>query len=156
MKKMAQLAVALLLVLAGIVALFKHELNQIESYRAAKILLLNERGNNIDDFYLSLFKKVKNPDGETEGRQPCARNRDPFAIPTPVVRTAETTKTRKTGLKLGGVLWDEKAPSAIINEKIVQVGNRVAGYRVVRITPSRVLLSAGRENRVLEIPGLGY
>jgi len=156
MKKIVQLAAALLVVLTGIVALFKHELNQIKSFQAAKSLLLTDDSNEIDDFYLSIFKRARNRSVESVGRKPRVGNRDPFAMPTPVVRTATTRKPQKARLRLGGVLWDEASPSAVINEKIVHVGNRVAGYRVVRITRDKVLLNAGREHRVLQIPRLGY
>ena len=50
---------------------------------------------------------------------------------------------------LNGIAWDEKAPRAVVSNRIVRVGDEVAGHRVVRIQPDRVVLSLQGECVVL-------
>ncbi len=64
-------------------------------------------------------------------------SRDPF--------TRSVVTGRRSGLQLSGILWDATSPVAIINGEMRQVGQEVDGYRVVEITPSRVLLSDGTD-----------
>ncbi|HTL70517.1 MAG TPA: hypothetical protein VL404_04410 [Candidatus Eisenbacteria bacterium] len=43
-------------------------------------------------------------------------------------------------LKLDGIVWDEKAPYAMINGKVVKVGDTIEGYRILEIKPGAVVL----------------
>ena len=40
---------------------------------------------------------------------------------------------------------------AIINDKFVQTGEKIGGYKVVRITPNTVYLRAGRHQKVIKV-----
>lgn len=48
-------------------------------------------------------------------------------------------------LVLNGILWDQKDPKAIINDKIVGVGDTVAKHRVIEIKKDQVILGIGTE-----------
>ena len=47
------------------------------------------------------------------------------------------------GLILHGILWEEAAPRAVINGRIVRAGDRIQGYHVVKIEKDRVTLTDG-------------
>ena len=72
--------------------------------------------------------------------------RDPFV---PLATFAAVTKA--VNLTLNGVLWDEKTPKAIINEKTLTVGEVLYGYTVVEIKPRSVVLRTGERNTELQI-----
>jgi hypothetical protein len=54
-------------------------------------------------------------------------------------------------LKLKGVIVGEKHSIAIINDKFVRAGERINGYRVVRITEKEVLLKSGNKTFKLRL-----
>lgn len=51
-------------------------------------------------------------------------------------------------IRLGGIAWSSVAPLAYLNEKLVGVGEFVAGWRVERIERERVVL-AGERGRIV-------
>lgn len=52
---------------------------------------------------------------------------------------------------LSGILWDERGPRAIIGNRIVSVGDNVAGSEVVSIKEDRVILHDGEKNLELKL-----
>lgn len=62
--------------------------------------------------------------------------RDPFMFGTAKVYSDENGV-----LVLNGIAWDENAPSAIINNKIVKVGDEVAGNKITGIKKDRVIVT---------------
>lgn len=56
-----------------------------------------------------------------------------------------------TSLKLRGVIVGEKHSIAIINDKFVRTGERINGYRVVRIAEKEVLLKSGNKTVKLRL-----
>lgn len=46
-------------------------------------------------------------------------------------------------LRVAGILWSKKKPTAIINNKICEIGSRVGGCVVVDIKEDRVILDDG-------------
>jgi len=70
-------------------------------------------------------------------------NRDPF------IKAAAAGGI--SGLTLSGILWDTVEPIAIINGRMLRVGEELEGYRVVEITPDRVSLSDGDQQFRLAI-----
>jgi len=72
--------------------------------------------------------------------------RDPFTL-APISTTP--TSSDKEALSLTGIVWDKENPVAIINGRIVKVGNTVSGNTVLAINPSNVILSDG--NRTIEL-----
>ncbi|MCK5580234.1 MAG: hypothetical protein KAJ18_03070 [Candidatus Omnitrophica bacterium] len=67
--------------------------------------------------------------------------RDPF-FPAPR-RTADETSS---DLHLMGIAWDSVTPTAIINNRIVQIGTRIDKYTVIDIQKDRVILSGEQYN----------
>lgn len=53
------------------------------------------------------------------------------------------------GLALGGIMWNEKNPKAMISNSIVGVGDKVGENTIVGIKRDRVILNNGTEDFVL-------
>jgi hypothetical protein len=87
---------------------------------------------------------------ESEPEPP--KMRDPFLSSknSVQVKTAAVSKTL-VELKLSGILWDEKIPSAIINSKIVKIGDLIEGKTVVDIEKNRVLVMEEGKILVIEL-----
>ncbi|MCX5715694.1 MAG: hypothetical protein NTV07_02310 [Candidatus Omnitrophica bacterium] len=64
-----------------------------------------------------------------------AWGRDPFSFGKSTYASAEN------GMVLNGIVWDENAPSAIINDNIVKVGEEVDGKKVAEIKKDKVILT---------------
>lgn len=52
---------------------------------------------------------------------------------------------------LGGILWDTQSPSAVLNNRLVNVGDEVNGWRVVEIREKEVILSNGSNTKTLTV-----
>lgn len=131
-------------------------------------ILGDQIGNEDLKVYLRFIKKYDedafDPDGFTKDKWKSATSirRDPFDIPVKENRQivkVETGKIRdvpqstpRVSLKLNGILWDEKAPSAVVNGEIVHVGQRVGSYMVIQIRPQVVILKAGSRKVALRLP----
>lgn len=63
----------------------------------------------------------------------------------------ESAIESSTVLVLNGIAWDEKTPQAIINDRIVGVGDEISGKRVVAIHPVSVVLNDGFEDFELKL-----
>ena len=72
--------------------------------------------------------------------------RDPF-----IPQQALATIIKAVNLTLKGILWDEKNPKAIVNEKTLLVGDTLYGYTVVEIKPRSVVLKTGEKNIELQV-----
>lgn len=55
-------------------------------------------------------------------------------------------------LVLTGIAWDDQNPKAVIQDRIVGVGEEVRGHKIVEIQPTRVKLSNGFYEFELELP----
>ncbi|MCM8813119.1 MAG: hypothetical protein NC924_04190 [Candidatus Omnitrophica bacterium] len=80
---------------------------------------------------------------------PAAKKRDPFlpslqeiveTIISPPVVTLPPPVQKPAPLEVTGILWDEKYPTAIINSRVVKIGDLIEGKTVVDIEQNRVLL----------------
>ena len=82
--------------------------------------------------------------------------KDPFAPPV-LSDTGKIDIEMLTGIKLEGIIWDEKNPMAIINDKIVGVEEEIAGAKIVGITQNEVIFNVdGQEIKLkLQIPEEG-
>ena len=69
----------------------------------------------------------------------------PVALTNPVVADAPAPKP----LRLQGIAYDAAHPSAIINDKAVNVGSRVDGMRVMAISPDSVTLAGDGRTKTL-------
>ncbi len=72
---------------------------------------------------------------------------DPFLEERQAAAPAETGK--RYGPTLGGILWDPKTPSAVVNGRVVYAGERVGEWTVVEIRRDRVILSDGDAQETL-------
>lgn len=73
--------------------------------------------------------------------------RDPFSG-----KTYKGTTLEGTGdLMLVGILWSRQKPTAIINNKICEIGTRINGYLVVNIQEDRVILNDGSKDLELRV-----
>jgi len=64
---------------------------------------------------------------------------------------AATTTTGPTGPVLNGLLWDPKVPSAIVNSRLVTVGDHLGPWQVIEIQKDRVILSDGATTKTLVV-----
>jgi len=75
--------------------------------------------------------------------------RDPFSGKTYIsMRKSESVSK---ALTLAGIIWDKDKPAALINDRIVNVGDRIGGNTVVSIKNDRVLLNDGTNDFELKI-----
>ena len=51
---------------------------------------------------------------------------------------------------LEGILWDPQAPSAIVNNQVVNIGDRIGPWRVAEIQKDKVILSNGEDTKTLQ------
>lgn len=64
--------------------------------------------------------------------------KDPFTAP--VVGGAEKTSADiLAGVRLEGIIWDPETPIAIINDKVMGIGDEVAGAKIVEIKQNEVI-----------------
>lgn len=64
--------------------------------------------------------------------------KDPFS--PPIISTGEKTGAEVlTGVKLEGIIWDEKKPIAIINDKVVGIGDTISGAKIIEIKKDEVI-----------------
>lgn len=62
-------------------------------------------------------------------------------IPDPFYREAKPLRQEEpAGLKLKGILWNEKKPRALINNQVVEIGDLVDDKKVTSITKDTVIL----------------
>ena len=58
---------------------------------------------------------------------------------TPIV----TAVSEPADYRLSGIIWDPKAPSAIVNNRMVSVGDHIGPWKVEEISKTEVILSDG-------------
>jgi hypothetical protein len=66
----------------------------------------------------------------------------------PAVAAVEPPKSE---LKLQGIFFNPKSPSAVVNGRTVYRGDRVSGFGVLAITPASVTLGNATETNVLSL-----
>ncbi|MBU1043029.1 MAG: hypothetical protein KJ915_01370 [Candidatus Omnitrophica bacterium] len=80
------------------------------------------------------------------------RIRDPFlSSKHPEEVKAIAIKKATVDLKVSGILWDDKIPSAIINSNIVKIGDIVEGKTVVDIERNQVIVMEDGKILVIEL-----
>ena len=81
-------------------------------------------------------------------------------VASPVIAPAETATNalpevvetpQPPELKLQGIFFNPRSPSAVVNGRTVYVGDRVSGVRVAAITPKAVTLSSETFTNVLSL-----
>ena len=54
-------------------------------------------------------------------------------------------------LHLAGIAWDEEEPKAIINNEIIDVGQVIGKFKVLRIHPDKVIVNDGESDFELNV-----
>lgn len=54
-------------------------------------------------------------------------------------------------IELEGIIWDDKNPLAMINGRVIKIGDMVSGNRVVDIKKDRVILNDGTRNFEIQL-----
>ena len=55
------------------------------------------------------------------------------------------------GPALGGIMWNEKNPKAVIGDRMVSAGEKFGDYTVIKIEKNRVILNDGAEELILKL-----
>ena len=93
-------------------------------------------------FFLSAYCLVL-----SAGVPVCAEElRDPFAF------GPRSGSTEQANPVLGGILWDSTHPLAMFGEELVEVGQTLAGWRIVEIQQDGVVVQQG-DRQELILPG---
>ena len=77
---------------------------------------------------------------------------EPFYSPFDHRGALKVPPDKLARFRLTGVVWDQTAPTCVINGMALKPGDSVSGYRVVLITQQAVLLEAGGEEILLRLP----
>lgn len=79
--------------------------------------------------------------------------RDPFlaSIDSNIVKSTKQKTTPTVRLNLKGILWDKLVPSAIINSKVVKIGDLIYGKTVVDIERNQVILMENGEIFIIKL-----
>ena len=56
-----------------------------------------------------------------------------------------------SNLTLTAIMWNDKKPSAFMNETVVSVGDKITGKTVKQIEQNKVILTDGAKDYVLEL-----
>ncbi len=128
--KMILGAVILIFVVMVLVAIFKpHRKKAPAPAKAAAQAEAVQRVEEVKERKVSSFKDW---------------GRDPFTVGTNAVELSGD-------LVLSGIIWDDKKPYCIINEKVVKAGDEISGYKVVEIKKESVSVRAGDQTRILKV-----
>ena len=73
--------------------------------------------------------------------------RDPFSS-----GPSTAAPSTLSDMVLTGILWDDSAPLAMINDNLVGAGDKIGGYTAVEIKKDRVVLTDGEQNYTLTLP----
>jgi len=68
-----------------------------------------------------------------------------------ISRVHRADKEKHKEMKVTGITWQEGFSTAIVNEEVVRVGDKVADLTVQKILPDRVVLSDGVESLTVEL-----
>ena len=73
--------------------------------------------------------------------------RDPF-----VPQATLSTVVKAVNLTLKGILWDDKYPRAIVNDKTLVEGDEIYGYTLMSINRKSVIFRTGEKHLELQVP----
>lgn len=84
--------------------------------------------------------------------------RDPFQLPAAIAaaRAAlfpnEPSLTSPSPVRLQGIIWGIQPPRAIINDRIVKIGESIEGAQIVDIAPEGVTIDYQGQRTVVRLP----
>lgn len=102
----------------------------LQTSRLAKANVRESRRDSVRDVFAPLRSLPRGKSGPVKGRG---------------------TSRKTTSLKLRGVIVGGNNSIAIINDKFVRIGERIDGYKVVRIEEKEVFLRSGNKTLKLEL-----
>lgn len=76
---------------------------------------------------------------------------NPFVVDRRKATASTPAPAGSKGLILNGILWDPKVPSAIVNSRLVTVGDHLDHWQVIEIQKDRVILSDGATTKTLAV-----
>ncbi len=79
-------------------------------------------------------------------RDPFLASKDPDKF-----KPANIQKKTVIDLKISGIIWDEKVPTAIINSKVVKIGDIIDDKTVVDMEKDKVILMENGQLYILEL-----
>ncbi|UCD54789.1 MAG: hypothetical protein JSV93_04510 [Candidatus Omnitrophota bacterium] len=85
----------------------------------------------------------------TWARNPFVLKTIPVVAPAPVAQPAPLPSSAK--LALDGIMWDEKNPKAMVNGRLMGIGDKIGEYEVIDIKKNKVTLNNGVEDIVLRL-----
>jgi len=68
-----------------------------------------------------------------------------------VSKAKSAVKDREADLKVDGITYDSKSPTAIVNGEVVRIGSVIGSYSVKDIRPSAVVFSDGVEEYIVDM-----
>jgi len=78
---------------------------------------------------------------------------EPFLSPVQHPSAVRIPARTLSHFRLTGILWDKENPTCVINGATLKPGDQAAGYRLILITPSAVILQKREEEVVLSLRG---
>ena len=95
----------------------------------------------------------RNPDLKTAQAPVSSRYPDwggnPFLVDHSI--SSESGSGAPAGYAVSGILWDPQVPSAVVNGRIVVVGDTLDQWKVVGIQRDRVILSDGADTQTITV-----
>ncbi|MCG2712720.1 MAG: hypothetical protein L6416_10435 [Candidatus Omnitrophica bacterium] len=109
--------------------------------------------NSITDPSPEASEQIKQTIKETASMHKKSDIRDPFLASkdSTILKTPSENNEQVIDLNLKGILWDKLVPSAIINSKVVKIGDMIFGKTVVDIEPDKVILMENGEIHILKL-----
>lgn len=77
---------------------------------------------------------------------------EPFLSPLEHRGALKVPSSELSSLRLTGILWDEGAPTCVINGAVLRPGEAASGFRVVLITQQSVLVEKDGKELLLHLP----
>ncbi|MBI5415742.1 MAG: hypothetical protein HZA29_02900 [Candidatus Omnitrophica bacterium] len=75
----------------------------------------------------------------------------PPVVVAPVEPQRQVVEPPMPALNIGGVVWNTRRPQAIVNGRIVGLGDVVAGVKIVDIQKTGITVSAGDQTVTIEM-----
>ncbi len=76
---------------------------------------------------------------------------DPFYVKVAETAPRKKTVRREMTLNLKAISYAGESSVAMINDRIMSVGDVIGGYKVLKIEPRRVILGKGAKSKVLAL-----
>ena len=77
---------------------------------------------------------------------------EPFLSPLDYPRAIRIPTSVTSRFQLTGILWDAQAPSCVVSGNLMRLGETIAGYRLVVLTPRAAILQGTEEEILLFLP----